>query len=95
MAVIAVSTEAKAVIISTTRSGSIFFSSSSTSMPPISGSITSTIAASKSPLRARARPCMPSSATVTRWPAAVRMLDSTSRITSSSSMTRMDEALMP
>ena len=58
---IAVSTEAKAVIIRTTKSGSIRFSSSRTSIPPISGSITSTIAASYPPLRARARPCGPPS----------------------------------
>src|SRR3970040_2426148 len=41
MAVIAVSTDANAVIINTATSGSPFFSSSRTSIPLISGSITS------------------------------------------------------
>src|SRR5262249_17096209 len=89
MAVIAVSTDAKAVIMSTTRSGSVRFSSSRTSRPPISGSMTSTIAASKPPLRARARPWGPPSATDTEKPASVRRRESTSRITSSSSTTRI------
>jgi hypothetical protein len=66
MAWMAVSTEAKAVIISTTSSASILRSSSSTSMPPMSGSITSTIAASKPCARARASPCGPPSARTTR-----------------------------
>ncbi len=65
MAVMAVSTEAKAVIMRTTKSGSIRFSSSRTSIPPISGSITSTMAASKPPFLARARPWGPASATET------------------------------
>ena len=56
MAWMAVSTEAKAVIIRTTSSGSIFFSSSSTSRPPISGSMTSTMAASKALLAGEGQP---------------------------------------
>jgi hypothetical protein len=66
MARSAVSTDAYAVIISTTRSWSCFLSSSSTSMPPMSGIITSTTAASNDCLRAMAMPCAPPSATVTR-----------------------------
>ncbi len=65
IASIAISIEAKAVIISTTSSGSCFLSSSSTSSPPISGSITSTIAAAKVPLRAASMPLAPFSAKAT------------------------------
>ena len=65
IASIAISIEAKAVIISTTSSGSCFLSSSRTSSPPISGSITSRIAAAKLPLRAASTASRPVSAKVT------------------------------
>jgi hypothetical protein len=65
IASIAISIEANAVIISTTSSGSCFLSSSSTSSPPISGSMTSTIAAAKVPLRASSMPFGPFSANAT------------------------------
>ena len=95
MAVIAVSTDAKAVIISTTSSGSTFFSSSRTSSPPISGSITSTMAASKAALAGEGQALVP----VLGERHVVAGLARggcrrTSRITSSSSTTRIDSWLI-
>jgi hypothetical protein len=61
----AISIDAKAVIIRTTISGSCFLSSSRTSRPPISGSMTSRMAAAKLPRRARSSAWGPLSANET------------------------------
>src|SRR5687768_9063796 len=85
----ALPTDAYAVMISTARSSSIRFSSSSVATPSIPGIMMSTIAASNGIARASSRPSSPEDASRTVYPSRVSSVSRISRMISSSSTTRI------